>query len=330
MKKKWKRLWKRILAGFVAIAVVCTSVPVTEVWAAEPDNLAEYDYAKLYSIDEGTVGEYIAGNFKDTSIGNKGQEQKRSMRYGEITYLEFALSYNTDAKVELYFENGERIGNLYGISYTEHVENIGSELSPEYVEKDGMSSSVIRSNLINKAKNGFYSSLGIIYGISLTGLKLPYGTLDEYYEYYGLEKPEEVLEETDVLEETSENDLENQSAADEETETLESTEQENVPPADSGDVITPPVDSEIGEEIPPTDNTEITEDSDNTGILPDAVKDKLVYVGNSSKTGAYMALMSKKAKQEMEKLAEEMEYMELAETENYERIFTDSMIFPTF
>ena len=67
-----------------------------------------------------------------------------------------------------------------------------------------------------------------------------------------------------------------------------------------------------------------------TGILPDAVKDKLVYVGNSSKTGAYMALMSKKAKQEMEKLAEEMEYMELAETENYERIFTDSMIFPTF
>ena len=39
-----------------------------------------------------------------------------------------------------------------------------------------------------------------------------------------------------------------------------------------------------------------------TGILPDAVKDKLVYVGNSSKTGAYMALMSKKAKQEMEKL----------------------------
>ena len=65
-------------------------------------------------------------------------------------------------------------------------------------------------------------------------------------------------------------------------------------------------------------------------IYDEFAKDKLVYVGNSSKTGAYMALMSKKAKQEMEKLAEEMEYMELAETENYERIFTDSMIFPTF
>lgn len=65
-----------------------------------------------------------------------------------------------------------------------------------------------------------------------------------------------------------------------------------------------------------------------TGILPKAVQEKLVYVGNSSKTGAYMALMSKKARREMEELAENMEYMELAETENYERIFTESMIFP--
>ncbi len=65
-----------------------------------------------------------------------------------------------------------------------------------------------------------------------------------------------------------------------------------------------------------------------TGILPREVEGKLVYVGNSSKTGAYMALMSGKVKREIELLAEKMEYMELAETENYERIFTDSMIFP--
>lgn len=64
------------------------------------------------------------------------------------------------------------------------------------------------------------------------------------------------------------------------------------------------------------------------GILPREVEDKLVYVGNSSKTGAYMALMSGKIKREIEALAERMEYMELAETENYERIFTESMIFP--
>lgn len=65
-----------------------------------------------------------------------------------------------------------------------------------------------------------------------------------------------------------------------------------------------------------------------TGILPEAVKDKLVYVGNSSKTGAYMTLLSDKAKKEVEELAKKMEYMELAETENYERIFAECMIFP--
>ena len=67
-----------------------------------------------------------------------------------------------------------------------------------------------------------------------------------------------------------------------------------------------------------------------TGILPIEVEDKLIYVGNSSKTGAYMTLMSKRARQEVEELARKMEYMELAETKNYERIFTESMIFPEY
>ncbi len=67
-----------------------------------------------------------------------------------------------------------------------------------------------------------------------------------------------------------------------------------------------------------------------TGILPEEVKDKLVYVGNSSKTGAYMALMSAKAKRDMEELASYMDYMELGATEGYERLFSDCLIFPTF
>ena len=66
------------------------------------------------------------------------------------------------------------------------------------------------------------------------------------------------------------------------------------------------------------------------GLLPKEVEDKLIYVGNSSKTGAYMTLMSSKARHEVEELARRMEYMELAETENYERIFTESMIFPEY
>lgn len=64
-----------------------------------------------------------------------------------------------------------------------------------------------------------------------------------------------------------------------------------------------------------------------TGILPEEVKDKLVYVGNSSKTGAYMALLSEKAKREMEELAHHMDYMELGATEGYERLFADCLMF---
>lgn len=64
------------------------------------------------------------------------------------------------------------------------------------------------------------------------------------------------------------------------------------------------------------------------GILPEQVKEKLIYVGNSSRTGAYMALMSQTAKKDMEQLAEEIEYFELAETEDYEHMFAECMRFP--
>ena len=67
-----------------------------------------------------------------------------------------------------------------------------------------------------------------------------------------------------------------------------------------------------------------------TGILPLAVQDKIEYLGNSAKTGAYMALMSDKIKKKLDRLAEEIEYVELAVTENYENIFRDSMIYPKF
>ena len=62
--------------------------------------------------------------------------------------------------------------------------------------------------------------------------------------------------------------------------------------------------------------------------LPAEVKDKLVYVGNSSKTGAYMALLSGQVKREMEELAHHMDYMELGATEGYERLFADCLMFP--
>lgn len=67
-----------------------------------------------------------------------------------------------------------------------------------------------------------------------------------------------------------------------------------------------------------------------SGILPACVQDKLVYVGNSSKTGAYMTLMSKKVKEEIETLATEIDYLELSNLENYDRLYSDCMMFPQF
>ena len=67
-----------------------------------------------------------------------------------------------------------------------------------------------------------------------------------------------------------------------------------------------------------------------SGILPACVQDKLVYVGNSSKTGAYMTLLSEKVKEEIEELAREISYLELSNLENYDRLYSDCMMFPEF
>ncbi len=67
-----------------------------------------------------------------------------------------------------------------------------------------------------------------------------------------------------------------------------------------------------------------------SGILPACVQDKLVYVGNSSKTGAYMTLLSEKVKKEIEELANEISYLELSNLENYDRLYSDCMMFPEF
>ncbi|MDD4238465.1 MAG: ASKHA domain-containing protein [Desulfotomaculaceae bacterium] len=65
-----------------------------------------------------------------------------------------------------------------------------------------------------------------------------------------------------------------------------------------------------------------------TGILPQGLEGKIVYIGNSSKTGAYIALMSVEARKEMEKLAKEMDYMELSASEGYQKLFVECLQFP--
>lgn len=65
-----------------------------------------------------------------------------------------------------------------------------------------------------------------------------------------------------------------------------------------------------------------------TGILPEELKDRIVYAGNTSRSGACMALLSLEERRNMEALAKEMDYTDLARTADYERIFAGSMKFP--
>ena len=64
------------------------------------------------------------------------------------------------------------------------------------------------------------------------------------------------------------------------------------------------------------------------GILPYEIESKISYVGNSSLIGAYMCLMNDKIKEEMSTLAEDMNYIELSMTKDYEKIFAKAMEFP--
>lgn len=63
------------------------------------------------------------------------------------------------------------------------------------------------------------------------------------------------------------------------------------------------------------------------GLLPPEVVDRIRYVGNSSKSGAVMALLSTQVRCEMDQLSHHMDYLELGVTENYERVFTDCLMF---
>ncbi|SEN84622.1 Uncharacterized 2Fe-2 and 4Fe-4S clusters-containing protein, contains DUF4445 domain [Peptostreptococcus russellii] len=64
-----------------------------------------------------------------------------------------------------------------------------------------------------------------------------------------------------------------------------------------------------------------------TGILPKQVRGKIKYMGNTSKTGAYMFLTSYEARKNIENLAKKIEYYELSTMKDYEKIFTKSLMF---
>lgn len=63
------------------------------------------------------------------------------------------------------------------------------------------------------------------------------------------------------------------------------------------------------------------------GILPTCLGDKIVYIGNSSMTGAELCLLSRAERQRAQELAREISYVELSISDGYEDLFTRSLQF---
>lgn len=63
------------------------------------------------------------------------------------------------------------------------------------------------------------------------------------------------------------------------------------------------------------------------GLLPMEFEGKVEYLGNTSLTGAYMALLDKNAIEYMTEISVETEYFELSKLEEYEKIFAKALRF---
>lgn len=63
------------------------------------------------------------------------------------------------------------------------------------------------------------------------------------------------------------------------------------------------------------------------GVLPQQCLDKVVLIGNSSKAGATMALLSVEKRAEAERLARQVGYVELSCYHGYDRLFAESLSF---
>ncbi|OLN28927.1 putative electron transfer protein [Desulfovibrio sp. DV] len=64
------------------------------------------------------------------------------------------------------------------------------------------------------------------------------------------------------------------------------------------------------------------------GIIPRALGDKVAYLGNTSKSGASLALLSQAARGEMEILARNVRYLELSTLDGFDRLFVTCLDFP--
>lgn len=63
------------------------------------------------------------------------------------------------------------------------------------------------------------------------------------------------------------------------------------------------------------------------GLLPPVTEEKLLYAGNTSKTGARLALLSTTERDRACSIAKKVRYIELSVAEGYEKRFTKCMSF---
>jgi uncharacterized 2Fe-2S/4Fe-4S cluster protein (DUF4445 family) len=64
------------------------------------------------------------------------------------------------------------------------------------------------------------------------------------------------------------------------------------------------------------------------GIIPQRLCDRVSYLGNTSKSGACLALFSMSARREMDALAGGVDYLELSRLEDFDRRFVACLDFP--
>ena len=64
------------------------------------------------------------------------------------------------------------------------------------------------------------------------------------------------------------------------------------------------------------------------GLLPDIDREKFSYIGNSSLVGAYLALISKGAKNKLKEIGNEMTYVELSVYPSYMDEFISACFLP--
>ncbi len=64
------------------------------------------------------------------------------------------------------------------------------------------------------------------------------------------------------------------------------------------------------------------------GLLPDVPTERILYIGNAAGAGARMALLSRKCKDEANRISDRTEYLELAGRADFQQEFTTAMMFP--